>query len=225
MRAILFGMIFCATTMFASVGVVVSKDGYIEIIRNTRYMLAEKGDEVFENDKISTYKKSRIKIKFSDNTIVTIGANSNFEIKDYVDGLSEPKVKFSFMKGVFKVVTGKIAKIAPEKFNLETKNATIGIRGTTIVGKIGTYEDKISCLYGKIKVTSKDTGDSEIFGAGKITSIVQGKAPTQAREITDEDREEVIELEEERDFFSSVLEFLKSSALHAYDDVSDGSDA
>ena len=72
-----------------------------------------------------------------DKTVITLGSSSVLDIQEYLNDAQQPKAKFKFNQGTFKSITGEIGKKAPENFNLETKTATIGIRGTIISGQVG----------------------------------------------------------------------------------------
>ncbi|OGV57642.1 MAG: hypothetical protein A2283_02850 [Lentisphaerae bacterium RIFOXYA12_FULL_48_11] len=78
------------------------------------------------------------------------------------------------MKGVFRVVTGKITKINPERFRVRTKMATIGIRGCD-VGFFVTEQSAnvyVISLKGKesITVVARDKA-----GGGEWDGLVAGK--------------------------------------------------
>ncbi|MGB5918598.1 FecR family protein, partial [Arcobacter sp.] len=108
-------------------------------------------------------------------TIITIGQNSTLNIFDYVYDESNPKdskASFGFMKGSFKSITGKIGKINKERFKLKTKSASIGIRGTTIIGN----QQIIICTDGAISVTAN--GVTVDVAKQELTRTLQGEAPT-----------------------------------------------
>ena len=90
---------------------------------------------------------------------------------------SNSKANFKFAEGTFKSITGAIGKVAPEKFKLETKSASIGIRGTIVVGN----QEKVACTQGRITVTS--AGVTQVLGAGMMTNTETGKAPTPPTKI------------------------------------------
>ena len=84
----------------------------------------------------------------------------------------------SFAKGAFRSITGKIGKMAPKRFKLKTRTATMGIRGTQILFKTGGNKpDTMACTQGAITVTS-DTGETVDVPAGQITTVTEGEAPT-----------------------------------------------
>jgi len=61
------------------------------------------------------------------------------------------------LKGAMRTITGKIGKIAPQKFSVNIRTATIGIRGTNfsiVVKEDGSY--KAYCTYGEISVAANN---------------------------------------------------------------------
>ena len=84
--------------------------------------------------------------------------------------------KFKMKSGVFRAITGRIAKVAPEKFKLRTKTATMGIRGTIFSGIVGDDKEEFFCEKGAIYVVSG--GVSVDIAKGFSTSVVQGRKPT-----------------------------------------------
>ncbi len=117
---------------------------------------AKLGEKLLNKDRVTTAINSKLQMIFSDETVVTLGQNSNFSIEKYLyEETQEPAVKFGLFKGAMRTITGKIGKIAPKKFIVKTKTATIGIRGTNfsvIVGEDGSFA--AYCTYGAISVKS-----------------------------------------------------------------------
>lgn len=113
------------------------------------------GDGIFQKDVIKTSSNSKIQMIFQDDTIVTVGKESVFSVEEYVfDDAKEPEVHFGMVQGAMRTITGKVGKIAPQKFRVQTKTATIGIRGTNFtlnVSKDGSLT--AYCSYGAIGVT------------------------------------------------------------------------
>lgn len=96
--------------------------------------VAKVGDKFFEKDTIVTARGAKIGLIFNDNTLISVGSNSEFIVKEYV---FKPGEKSSFVsrlnKGTLACATGLIAKMNPESMKMESKTATIGIRGTYFV--------------------------------------------------------------------------------------------
>ena len=94
-------------------------------------------NKVFKKDIVTTGEKSSSQIKMYDNSIMSIGELAEFQIDNFVfdydknDGIMDVK----FITGAFRLVSGKVGKRGPDMMVVRTPVATIGIRGTAIVGK------------------------------------------------------------------------------------------
>jgi len=173
--------VFFSSSLFAGIAKIVAARGDVFVTRSGKLIGVKTGFEMERKDVVNTKANAKAQILFNDKTVITIGKNSAFKIDEYLyqEGGAESKASFSITKGAFRTITGKIGKLAPENFKLATRTATIGIRGTQILGHIGE-EDKIACTDGQITVTSA-TGDTVVVDAGQITTVEPGAAPTPPR--------------------------------------------
>ncbi|MDQ1339942.1 MAG: hypothetical protein QG567_1098, partial [Campylobacterota bacterium] len=184
MKKILFLLLLGAafvSSLYASVAKIVAASGEVSVLRDKKEQKASIGFELEEKDTVFSKGASKAQIIFNDKTVITIGKESEFKIEEYLfEAKNEPKAKFGFAKGAFRTITGQIGKVAPDKFELKTKTATIGIRGTQILLQTGD-ESKIACTDGAILVTSLDTGAAVEVKAGEITTVEPNKPPKPPR--------------------------------------------
>lgn len=168
--------------VYASIGKITFVNGTANILREEKNLIAKLGDDILSKDIINTEENSKLQIIFNDKTVITIGNKSKFSINDYYyneNNSKESKLDMNFSNGFFKTITGKIGKINPSKFKLNTKSASIGIRGTQIsMTTDAVAGDFIACTSGEISVTSNLTGTSVIVPSGNFTKIVPGINPT-----------------------------------------------
>ena len=89
----------------------------------------------FESDMIKTGQNASAGLIFSDDTLVSVGQNAEFTIKEYMFKPGDKKGSFvgKIGKGTIACMTGLIAKMNPESMKVESRTATIGIRGTYFV--------------------------------------------------------------------------------------------
>lgn len=175
------GILMCllfTTQVWASIGKVSLLKGEASASRNNQAVALSNGVALEEHDIITTHANSQIQLTFEDKTVITLGSESILDIKEYLNDAQEPKAKFKFSQGTFKSITGQMGKKAPENFNLETRTATIGIRGTTVVGEVGQGEspDTIGCSSGRIVVSN--TSGSVTLNAGFQTTVSKTQSPT-----------------------------------------------
>ena len=179
---ILFGFMVFTGVLEAAIGKFVAVSGDVSIERAEKVIAVKTGIEVEESDIVRSGSEGKAQLLFSDNTVITIGKSSELKLAEFSFGEGkEPKAQFNFATGTFRSITGKIGKVAPKSFKLKTKTATIGIRGTGILGQITPEEEKIACTQGAISVTSLGTGQSVDVPSGQITSVEPGQPPTPPR--------------------------------------------
>ena len=131
--------IFLATFAMASdkIARVLNVKGVATLTREGKSIGLVKDNWLYKNDRIVTKKKSSLEIKLVDNSFVNIGELSNLEMVDLVydpikkDGYIDLKI----VTGAFRMISGNIAKLGPDLMKLDLPTATVGIRGTSIVGK------------------------------------------------------------------------------------------
>lgn len=170
--------------LFANIGIISSLKGKAVIKRGPKTIKVKLGTKIDKKDIIITKTYSKAQILFNDKTIITVGKNTSFQIAEYSNSIKNPKASFKVNHGFFKVMTGKIGKLAPHKFKLLTTNATVGIRGTHFLGLIENEKDSIACTNGSISVVSNFDGSSVDVFEGQITFIMQNASPTTPRDFS-----------------------------------------
>ncbi|MDD2888273.1 MAG: FecR family protein [Aliarcobacter sp.] len=175
MKKIIFVLLFISNFLFANnVGKIVSFNGEASILRENQTILVDKNSVFQKNDTLNTKENTKLQILFLDDTIISVGQNSTLKINDYLFEEKDSKAEFTMAKGVFRTITGKIGKVAPENFKLETKSASIGIRGTQIITAIEDNNEKIFCTEGQIEIKNNETKDSVIVNKGEFVSFKEG---------------------------------------------------
>ena len=176
--------------LFANIGTVVDVVGNSTLVRSGKTIKVLPKLQLKEHDFIKTGKNAKVKIFFKDNTAVSLGQNTTFEIDSYLfTGKKDSKIKFKVLKGFFKTVTGKIGKVAPQRFKLQTKNATIGIRGTVFAAKVDNNADIIMCTDGKI-ILFTPNGDVEVDAGNQVFS--GASSSPQVKTYTQKEKEQLI---------------------------------
>ena len=178
-KIILFVLSLSLTLIAKDVATITGVNGKAFIERDGAKIAVIIGTTLQEKDSVITNDKAKVQIIFTDETIVTIGKNSNFSISEYLfEDDQEPVVKFAMLKGAMRTITGKIGKIAPDKFTVTAKTATIGIRGTNFSVIVGDNDNtEVYCTYGAISVTVN--GNENIVNQGFfIILLPDGKVET-----------------------------------------------
>ena len=139
---------FLSTTVFAQIGQVVALKGDVKVERESKIQELLLKDKILKNDQINTLNNSRTQLLLNDETIITIGENSIFKVDEYLfNEEKDSSLKMNFLNGTFKIISGKIGKLNPNNFKLQTKTASIGIRGTEILLQLEAINR--TCLAGR----------------------------------------------------------------------------
>jgi hypothetical protein len=166
----IFWLIFLSVSLWGNIGSVMAIKGSAEIKRSDESFKARSGMDVEVKDEIVTGEKSRVQVMLNDDTVVTIGANSSFSFEEFSQDAQNEKIEMRANRGFFRSVTGKIGKLAPERFKVKTASATIGIRGTDFSGDISLDKEVFKCFEGGISVEFE--GGVQDLDPGMMIEIV-----------------------------------------------------
>lgn len=121
-----------------STGQIKRMEGDVRIVRAGETLVARPGHEIHPKDRLVTGTNGAVGFTTTDNALYSMGPNSHLVIDEYAfnQKTHDGNVAIRFLKGTFAVVSGLLAKVAPQKTRIQTPTATIGIRGTEFVVKI-----------------------------------------------------------------------------------------
>ncbi|HEX7027735.1 MAG TPA: FecR domain-containing protein, partial [Gammaproteobacteria bacterium] len=151
------------------------------------------GDEVHAGSQIVTGRKSHVTIRFSDESVFSLGPNSQMVVDKYAYDKDPEKNSLTtrIIKGTFRFVSGLIAKARPDNMNVNLGPvATIGIRGTHVAGEVNERREKDGKVVeasAKVMLMEPEEGDapSAIIVSNEYGSVVVDQ-PGYGTEIPDE---------------------------------------
>lgn len=123
---------FTIPALASSIGSVVSVEGQAQAERAGQTVDLAVNTEIQLNDRIFTKEKSKVQIKFADESMLSLGENSDVVMDEYVYDASKAEENgfgANLGNGIFRVISGKIVELNPERFKVKTSRSTIGIRG------------------------------------------------------------------------------------------------
>jgi hypothetical protein len=125
---------------------------------------------VLRNATLQTVPNGALEVTFADGSKLTLGSSSTVVVDNYVyaqGGVGAQALKMS--RGVFRFVSGSIPK---DQVKLHTPTVTIGIRGTTVKGKINDDDSQtIFFEHGEGGVTNPATGQSVDMKQGDMVKV------------------------------------------------------
>jgi hypothetical protein len=141
------------------------------------------GAEVFEGDTV-TVGDGNAQLLLDDGTKLVVGPSSRLLLQAYLrrNSSTASKVSVKALRGTFRFITGKSAKSA---YNINTSNATIGIRGTGFDFTVGK-RTLIAVLKGAVRVRGRN-GQSVNTQSGCGVAEA-GSNKTRARELTGQEK-------------------------------------
>ena len=133
----LFFPVFCNASD-APVGSVNRLKGTASIIRQNHVIPAQVGEKIYIMDALKTGRDGSLGVIFKDDTLLSIGPQSEIIISEFVFSPAEGKLSIvtKLLRGTAIYLTGIIAKLSPGSVRFETPVANIGIRGTKFAVKI-----------------------------------------------------------------------------------------
>jgi len=129
---------FFANASDQGVGNIKTLKGKASIIRNSNALAAKIGSELYANDSLKTGADGSLSIVFKDDTLISIGPDSELAINEFHFSPAEGQLSIvtRLLKGTSAYVSGIIGKLSPQSVRFETPVANIGIRGTKFAVKI-----------------------------------------------------------------------------------------
>jgi hypothetical protein len=121
-----------------AIGYVKNVKGDAMVISGGQQAKAAVGTPVLAGSKLKTGANGSLGITFKDNTVMSIGPNTELTVDEYLYAPSKGKLKLgaTMAKGTLAYLSGAIAKIKPDAVTVKTPTGTIGVRGTHFVLKV-----------------------------------------------------------------------------------------
>ena len=121
----------------APIGTVETIEGTVTAVRaDGSQVILEVGSAVFQDDVIETGSGGAVGLSFVDDTTFSLGEDARMVIDEliYDPASGEGSMSLAVIQGAFVFITGEIAGSSEDAMVVTTPVATIGIRGTKVVG-------------------------------------------------------------------------------------------
>ena len=121
-----------------SIGTIKTIKGDVFVVRDTTRTSIHIGDRLYSGDTLQTLTNSTTGIIFEDNTVLSLGPDTEINISDYLfvpeNGLFSMII--DMFQGTASYLSGIIGQQAPDSVKFHTPDATVGIRGTHFLVKV-----------------------------------------------------------------------------------------
>ncbi len=100
------------------------------------------GMNILSGDHFATAADGSLGLTLRDDTTLSLGPNARLTLDNFIFDPAADKLGFAakLHRGTFAVLTGQIARLAPDRTKITTPSANIGIRGTKFVVKVEADE-------------------------------------------------------------------------------------
>jgi hypothetical protein len=116
-------------------GIVKRLQGSVALQRDGQTLPIAVGSRLEVGDRIVTGADGTLGITLADDTLLSAGPGSTLVVSQFRfdSTTNEGSLLVTLLKGTLSMVTGLIAKQAPQNVNVQTRNALMGVRGTEFV--------------------------------------------------------------------------------------------
>ena len=130
-------------------------------------ILVESGMPVYLGDRIITSANAGMQVLLLDETVFTIGPNSDVAIDEFVydPATGDGRIVADMAKGVMRFVTGKIPLNNPSSMDVNLPVGSIGIRGTIGLIRSMTADQANQIVPGSFDTTDANTANQLVFMA------------------------------------------------------------
>lgn len=111
--------------------------GDAQLINRSPPATLKVGDTLFIGDIVAT-RSGALGFTMEDGTRIALGANAKLQIQRFAYQPAEGNLALvlRFLAGPIRYASGVIARLAPDKVQIETPTATVAVRGTTFAATI-----------------------------------------------------------------------------------------
>ena len=119
----------------ADIGLIKTSKGQVTIERDGGTLPGTVGTRLQVSDIVKTGANSSVGITMDDDSLLSAGPNSVLSLDRYAFDPTTRNGRFdaSLNKGTLAVISGRIAKQAPDSMTVRTPTAILGVRGTEFV--------------------------------------------------------------------------------------------
>ncbi len=160
-----------------NIGGIFEQSGSVgKISRTTGETLqAELETDIVSMDEVETA-NGRLKIKFIDDTQVSLTENTYMEINEYVfdPDPNKSKMALNFVSGTARFATGGLGLVARQNIQIQTPTASIGIRGTDFTTTVDELGRSLVILLPDEDCTDKVKLEEGCAPSGSITVTNDG---------------------------------------------------
>jgi hypothetical protein len=177
-----------------SVGFVAQSKGDANVIRSGESLQATMGMEIHEGDKLITGNKARLKVLFSDDALVALGANTEVVVTRHLFKPAENSrtTRIELLGGKLRALVQRVVAGNKADFEVKTSNAVAGVRGTefVLVADADRNGPRLYTFSGSVALQGPD-GEPILVAAGQGSRIQENGEAAPAEMVAKAELDEV----------------------------------
>jgi len=134
----------------------------------------QSGTPIPQNAHITTAPGGRFQLLLLDETVFTLGPNSDMVLDEFVydPKTNAGKITASLAKGTFRFITGKIAHRDTDNVKLKIPVGDLGFRGTDVETEVSPDGSGYVKLFtGQVEIKEHKTGDLLVLSPGEMVTF------------------------------------------------------
>jgi len=157
---------------------VVAQRGVVTALQGTVPRAAHLGAMLFQGDRIVTGPESRIRIELPDQSSLSIGADSDIQLSEYLrDGEGRTiEAVLSLLRGIVRATLALGER--PRDFEIKTETVVASVRSTDWVVEARENRTSVFVVTGNVKVAVLDGGAEVDLDEGFGTDVEFGSTPS-----------------------------------------------
>ncbi len=173
-------------------GFVAAVRGRARVIRAGEQLDAVTGMEIREGDSLQTYKKSRLKVLFSDDALIALGSNSKVVVTKHLFSAKAAQrvTRLRLVGGKLRALVQKLVSGNRADFQVRTSNAVAGVRGTEFALAAGDKDTQIFTFSGTVEFSGSH-GEKVLVAAGQGSRLEPDGKPSSAEALAEAELKQV----------------------------------
>lgn len=156
-----------------SVGTVLMSTGDVQVFRDSSSGVLKINSKVFNGDNVVAGENGKVKIIFTDNSIMTLLPKTKTLINHQPKNEKPSSTVIGLMYGTVRSVVSK-SETNQKKYKIETPTAVAGVRGTDFLTTYyeGSQITKVQTIEGSVELSSLSGGTKTVIPSGHYASYV-----------------------------------------------------
>jgi len=187
--ATLAAVLSAVTAAAQDVGTIAALEGSAQIGRGETWIPATLGASVAHGDELQTGRPGRLRIIFQDDSVLTLGDDSQVTVDEQVfrPAQGEARSLFQLLRGKVRAVVSDYYDRRGARYEVTTVNAVAGVRGTEFAMAYDPASrlTEVIGISGVVSVHSAvdPTGPGVLVTASEATTIAPGQLPSAPRQL------------------------------------------